>query len=580
MAGLDHMPDFASPLAAEETVFFPCFGTSEFSVVPSALGLARELSGRPPFQLQMIRRADDLRAEGQYALIDIHLAGRYALDACLTAARATNLGATVKPAIIDRGFVRLVPAGAGVNLPPDLTTATELGWSIADGARWTRRLDLSSGEVIKGALQSRTILFSARAEFAVLGVAPRMLARVTFEPAALIGAILSRSNNRQIEIANVLAFLSRPVDSLPLEISPPGDASRLPQILADRLFAAYGSLVPAPDAVAGPTIAFATPAAGKVIWDISQPCIVPRAFALQFDLLTALKGIGDPSLLIRETIIPPLDLGFHDIVIAANLPANRTGVPAIGVRIDIAPNPPHRPSGITETLVFEAPDDQQKISVSLSPDEILRYDMVCFAILANGAMVQQVEAQPKSTTAEWLQLQAGDFPLQFVHITASDRLLALAAIDGTLTYQHGGKAINQPIRLDKMVSDIAPAYPSDASDVAVAFHATALDSKKTLAIASQDTGRILLDLTSFPDYGPHRIPIRCDFKSGAGMVSVDLVGEENANPSTVTLVSAAPESAWGYVAQSPFHAGYRYRIQNGDWIDVADATAPLALTVN
>jgi hypothetical protein len=64
------------------------------------------------------------------------------------------------------------------------------------------------------------------------------------------------------------------------------------------------------------------------------------------------------------------------------------------------------------------------------------------------------------------------------------------------------------------------------------------------------------------------------------MVSVELVGEENANPATVTLVPAAPASTWGYVAQSPFHAGYRYRTQNSDWIDVADANAPLALTVN
>jgi len=290
--------------------------------------------------------------------------------------------------------------------------------------------------------------------------------------------------------------------------------------------------------------------------------------------------MGDLASLIHERIIPPLDLGFHDVVIAANLPVHRTGVPAIGVRVDIAPNPPHRPSGITETLIFEAPDDQQKISVSLSPGETLRYDMVCFAILAAGATVQQVETAPKSSSAEWLQLQANDFPLEFVHITASDRLKALATVAGTLSYQHGGKAIDQPIRLDQTNPDIALAFPSDASGVTLALAATALDSKRTLAIAKQDPGRILLDLTSFPDYGPHRVQISCEFKSGTGMISVDLVSEENANPATVTLVPSAPAGAWGYVAQSPFHAGYRYRTQSADWIAVADANAPLTLTVN
>lgn len=578
MAGFDHMPDFGSPLAAGEAVFFPAFGTGEFIVIPSALGLAAVSAGQAPFQLQMIRRADDLRAQGQYALLDVHLAGNYALDACLAVARAANPNATVRPAVIDRGFARLISSGP--SLPSDLTTPTELGWSTAEGARWTRRLDLASGELIKSALQGGALLFGARMEFTVLGIAPRMNARVTFEPAALLDDILKGSADRRCEFAHVLSSLSRPTDALPLDISPAADASRLPQILADRLFAAYGALVPAPDAVSGPGIVFSTPPAGKVTWDLDEPTIVPRAFALQFDLLMAIRSMGDPAALIAERIIPALDLGFHDIVIAANLPAHRTGVPAIGVRVDIAPNPPHRPSGITETLIFEAPDDQQKISVSLSPGETLRYDMVCFAILAAGANVQQVETAPKSSSAEWLQLQANDFPLEFVHITASDRLQALATVDGTLTYQRGGKAINQAVRLDRSTPDIALALPGDASGVTLALQATALDSQKTLAIATQDPGRILLDLTSFPDYGPHRVPIRCEFKSGTGMVSVDLVSEEDANPATVTLIPSEPAGTWGYVAQSPFHAGYRYRMQNADWIDVADANAPLTLTVN
>ena len=107
MAGFDHMPDFGSPSVAGETVFFPAFGSDEFIVIPSALGLAAAAAGQAPFQLQMIRRADDLRTEGQYALLDVHLAGNYALDACLAAARVTNPNATVRPGVVDRGFARL-----------------------------------------------------------------------------------------------------------------------------------------------------------------------------------------------------------------------------------------------------------------------------------------------------------------------------------------------------------------------------------------------------------------------------------------------------------------------------------------
>lgn len=565
---------------AGETVLYPCYGSEEFSVIPAALGLDRETMGRPAFQLQLVRRSDDLRAEGQYALIDVRLAGSYDLDSCLATARAARPDAIVRPATIDRGFARLVPVGAGVGLPSDLTAPTELGWSTADGVRWTQKLDVSSGELIKGALKDRTILFGARAEFTVLGIAPRMPARAILEPAPILDAALRGTTNRHTGVADLLAFLSRPVDALTLQIAPSGDKSRLPQILLDRLFAAYGVLVPAQDADSGPTIAFSTPPSGEVVWDLSQPCVVSRAFTLQFDLLTALKDVGDTSALVHETIIPPLDLGFHDIVVAANLPIHRSGVPAVGVRIDIAPNPPHRPSGITETLVFEAPDDQQNVSVSLSPGEALKYDMVCFAVLATGQTVQQVEAPPKQASAQWLQLQPNDFPLLFVHITATDRLLALAAIDGTLSYFHSGNSISQPIRLDHDATDIALAYPANATNVAVAVDATARDASKSLPIPGLSAGRILLDLTSFPDYGPHRIPVTCDFKSGQGMLSIELVGEDGANPATVTLLPAMPTSTWGYVAQSPFRAGYRYRLPDGDWTDVAASSAPLSLTVN
>src|SRR5205823_2316747 len=156
MGSLDTMPDFGSPLAAGELALFAPLLAGPFSVVPNALELASDGEGRPVFSLQIVKRADDLSPDGQYAVLDVQLKGRYALDEALVAARTHRPSATVKPASIDLGYGRLVSPGPDIKLPDDLTAPAPLGWWCADGARWTRRIDRGSGELIKGALVDGT----------------------------------------------------------------------------------------------------------------------------------------------------------------------------------------------------------------------------------------------------------------------------------------------------------------------------------------------------------------------------------------------------------------------------------------
>lgn len=580
MDAIDQMPDFGSPLALGDTLVFPPVIAGPLSVMPNALHLSKDAQGQPALSLQIVKRTDDLSTDGQYAVLDMQITGDYALDDALALARTKFPEATVKPASIEIGYARLVPAGADIKLPDDLTVPEPFGWACANGARWTRRLDRVSGELIKGALRQGTVLFSAQAEFTILGVAPRAPLQLTFAPAELLDAILAGANDREIDYAALLAILMRPLSSLPIKITAGADATRLPEILRDRLFAAYGSLVPAPAARDPLRIRFASPPSGTVAWDLSQPVVAPRAFSMQFDMLRGLREAGDPAKLIHETVIPALDVGFRSITVAANLPKNRVGVPAIGARIDVPANPPFRPSGVSETIAFNAPGDEGTFSFKLSPDEALRYSLTCFVIVAAGAAVSQYETAAKPSGAGWLRLQSTDFPVSFTHITASDRLLELAVINGALTYKHSGQLIEQPIMLSKDAADVAVVVPNDAGEAGLTFTAIALDGTRKLSISEVSPGRIELDLTSFPEYGPHRVPISCQFKNGSGALSVDLLGEDGANPATVTLVPSSPTATWGYVAQSPFRSGYRYREHAGAWSDVIPATTPLQLEAN
>ena len=364
--------------------------------------------------------------------------------------------------------------------------------------------------------------------------------------------------------------------ALPLIITGSEPRSAVAVALADRLAAAYGSFVAAAGASDPPCFSFDDRLpAERLTWNLSQPAEAMRAFVLQLDPLSGLQDLGNLAGLVHEVTIPPLDLGFREIVVTANLPPNRVGLPAIGVRISLPPNPPDRPSGINETAIFTAPDDQARLNLRLGSDEPLNYTATPFAIVAAGAIVQQLDGTPRQASGAWLHLQPADFPLTFAHILASDRLVAQAAVAGGLTYQVGARMATQPIALRPGATDVAVAAPAGAVNPTIVLTATE-PSGDTIQLPPQSPGVIRLDLPSLPGYGPHRISLACAFGNDATPLTVDLQSEDGATQSSVTLTQAAPAATWGYVAASPFRAGFRVRPAGGTWSAFLPPTRALA----
>ena len=282
------MPDFQAPIQSDAVLAWASFGGGAWSVLPNGLALATDRNGRPQFTLALLKRPDDLLREGQYAVLDLELIGDYPIEQALALARSQAATATLNPAAIALGFARLIPAGPDADLPADLTVPTPLGWSAADGARWTHRLDIASAELVKAALENRTLLFGARVEFTVDGVAPRIDCQITFQPDRLLAAILAGGPDRRIAVPDLLAALRK---APPITVIGAADP-QLPQILADRLFAAWGRLVPAPASADPPWIAFDQAPSDSISWDLAQPQRVPRAFVMHLDPLTILQGVG------------------------------------------------------------------------------------------------------------------------------------------------------------------------------------------------------------------------------------------------------------------------------------------------
>lgn len=565
---LEELPDFQTTLSAGAAQVFAPYAAGAFAVLPAVVAVA-QANGRPMLSLTLVSQPDHPGVAGNYAVLDIALEQQVPLDAALATARGVRADATVAPATIELGFARLTPAGPEVTLPVDMMMPGPLGW-IAAGARWTQRLDASTGVLLKNALLQGTLLLRARLEFTVRGVAPRLAVATSFVPTTLIPALLGSGST--IGVPQLLARLADP--SLPLEVTG-GSRVTAAQALCDRILAAWGSFVPAAGADDPPCFAFPGPLpVSRMDWDLRVPAEGLRGFVLPLAPLAPAREIA--SSLVHEISIPPLDLGFRDIVVSANLPPNRAGLPAVGVRISLPPAPPDRPSGIDASAVFAPPDDTARISIRLGPDEPLAYAATTFAIVAAGASVQQLEGPGRTVQGPFLRLQPADFPLAFAHVTASERLLAQATVTGALSYAHGAGQAVQPIALRPGATEVSLAAPAAAADAAVTLTAVAADGTK-VALSPQKPGIIRLDLGSFPGYGPHRIAISAPLPADATPLLLEFESEDGVSQGTAMLTPALPTAAWGYVAASPFRAGFRFRVKDGTWSGVLAPRSALAL---
>ncbi len=568
MDPLNGLPDFGTTLSSDDTVTYAAFGGGPYAVLPG-LGPLADL------QLTMIRRADEVGAAGGYATLDVEVGCNYPLDKALALVRGVNPGATVTAAPIGLGYARLTPSGTAVALPLAMTVPTPLGWARSDGARWTDRLDLDTAELIKGALQAGSLLFGVRIEFVLSGVAPRAAAQVSFVPAALMPQVLGGTTQTFLTREDLVTRLTDQSLSPALQT----DALRadVADAVADRLLATFGQFAPAAGALDFPgfNITGALPTE-RLDWDLSQAAAAQRAFMLRLDTLSGLAAL-DPTALVRELTIPPLDLGFREVIMAANLPAPRMGAPAIGVRLSAPPAPPNRPSGINQTVVFTAPDDAGQVTLRFDPNETFAYDLTPFALVAAGALVREFDAPPRPSGDNFVQLQASDFELAFSHITASDRLVAAASINGTLTFAFGGVNGSAAFKLTATAPDMSVAMPAGATGASLAFTATTPDGV-VHQLPSVAPGRIRLDLSSFPAYGPQRVAVHCAFTGGEAPLSLDFAPDNGQGAASLALAPSAPDATWGYFAASPFRGGYRFRPSGGDWSPLLDPSIPLAVS--
>jgi hypothetical protein len=104
-------------------------------------------------------------------------------------------------------------------------------------------------------------------------------------------------------------------------------------------------------------------------------------------------------------------------------------------------------------------------------------------------------------------------------------------------------------------------------------------------------GQIQLDVNSFAGYGPHTVTVGCHLAAGDAPLFIEFIPElqaanSQAIPGKVALTSEQPSANWGYVAISPFHPGYCFRVAAApgnppvSWSVPRSSDAPLTLDLN
>jgi hypothetical protein len=582
------LPDFGARQATDRFELYRSFEPGPYLLWPSRLEVGWLDSGRPDFQIVMVRASG---AAADYGVLDLGLERQQDTDSALAFLRGVDTTATIAMVPLQSGFIRLVAGLDLVNIPPDLLAPTPLGWGGIDATRWIIQVTADAATILKEGLTT-TLSLTARAEGEVLGVASRVGCTAVFDPAALMGALLGPgASSRRVPRAAFDDFFNDAPANLPsmrLEGDPAPDRAAFAQAMADRARMQYGNFVPAPAGAGSTYVELAADIpSGTVRWDLSEPTAVLRPWVFTLDPFEAARTLARVSgidALYREVTTAPLALGFFDIDAQAYLPSPRLGLVDAGVVIQVPAKPPLQPQAQSQTVSFQAPADRGVAHLRIAPLEKLSYVYRTFVDVIEGATVRRLDSEAKTDSATTLRLQSRDLPVDLPQFSAEPALLAMATLDGTLAYTTPtGLPVTTAFSLTAAQPLASAALPRDAVAASLTLDAkpVAPGDATPLRLGPMPAAAQHFTLGSFAEYGLQTISIECAFgPQDVALFSVDLrpdaVPESPSSITTFYLTRDRPTATWTYVTSSPFQAGYRWRPHaGGSWSAPFAAGAPL-----
>lgn len=569
-------PDLDRPVAFGSGVVYYPYGGGAFRLAPFRCTVPT-VDGRVAFQLDLVRALDERDSR---AVLSFTLTADYASVAALQHVRTISAKASLNACVLTDWWFRVLPS-AVLGAPVELTAPTMLASNGLGTARVMASMPLETGLVLESMLNMDAPL-EGMAEAGFTGVSPRVPVAVRFESGALLSDLLKQADAvnalpRQV----VIDYFSQDPSEIPLFLdSAIGQAlrPRFAEAMTDRLVGRFGRYVPAHNVADASVVQFDASASSSITWALSQPFLATRRVALPVELLATaraqVKRSGPDSVIRRTTLTSLPSLGDARVTALCNLPVSRTGVDALGVTLTFPPRPPFRPQARVVTGTFSPPDDAATIDVRLSPGEPLRYRYAAFAVLTDEQGTRQLDGPELEGDGSPLHLSTEQFPIEFAVIEATTALAQLAIVSGVCVFEQDGVLHEQQFTLDSGNLSTGVAIPRARTSLTIDGYAIARDGSTQLRIGPFESPHVRLDVTSFADYGPQEIEIRCTFDDSAGVVALSFLPRDQDDlPENITTLSfspAEPVRTYRWSSRTPFASGVRYRpfgVLQGGWTE-------------
>lgn len=572
------LPDLARPQAHEVPGCFAGFDRSDaFLLLPEGLELSHR-DGRPDFGLQLVRPQDPSRPPAPHGWLRLGFRAAYATDQHLARLRHRRPRAVLQPIPLRGGFVRVDAVDADETLPDDLRRPREVPAGDPAGLDFLIRLQQTAAELLVASLERGALPYRVVADLQFTGVAARSPHQVRFDPERLLPRLVGDDADDTVAWSRLVERVSRDVTSLPLELDPapaPRDPASLARAFVDRLCARFGRHAPASPGTAEPRVRLATGAsddARTVRWDLSAPTLATRAVHLRSHALDAAARVArerGPGSLVERHQVPSIRTGEVEVRLVPNLPRTLVGVLDLGVTVSAAANPPDRPAAVVETVRLAG--EPVDVRFQLSPGEDPTLTLSTFAVLQTADGIREVRGEKRALRGSEVVIALDTFPFGAFRLRATQALQRAARLEGSLRWSVGDARGSAEFSVEGEDRGLALAMPAEVDEVTLDIGAKPFGRGRPVR-SSLDVsgGDVVLDLASFPGYGPHTVEIENRFREGEAVVAVELRCETAPaeEASVLHFTPERPVQHWSYAATSPFEPGYLLRVvtpERGAW---------------
>ena len=586
-------PDFAVVVPGEGFRLYRAYGGGGYVVVPDMLDVSPGREARPGLRLEMIRGELPSQPPEPHGRLQIEFQPAFPRAKALRRARQHDARATIRPASLSQARVRFRVGREVSEWPKHLAGVHDL---VDDGRGrcvLDVRLTLDDATAVRRFLEADRLSVDAVLDADVHGVPPRADLSVTFDPGELIGVLRDSSMTRYDDLTSIFEDALPGNENVPITLSErPARGRDYAEAVVARLYREYGRRASAGDDDRTRVAWADAVPSGRVTWDLSEAIVTPRPVTLTVDPFEAARQVVDRrgiDAVSPTVVVPALQSGQHRVSVIANLPAHRPAVVEAGVELEAPARPPFRLQTQHRAVVLTPPDDRGEADFRFSPLEDPVVQVQPYVMLRESGGIRRYETDAWSTGVDRLKLRPSDFPGTFLPLKAGTSLLRIATLHVAVRYRQAGVAAEAEIRLTHDAPEAAVALPPETElhDLVVRARPREEGAGEPAATARElrvegvpvDVGSI--DLTLFPEYGPHTIRIECPVESG-DLFALDIRPEGSPEHTSVLhFTEGRPSREWSWTAESPFRAGYEYRphdVPDGiGWTRVASPFQDLVL---